>query len=211
MGRASVRDCKVAKVSGFPGFIRTRPKCTEPLSSSSGLMRSRSPMETPPEVSSTSAPHASAASNWAAMDALVSKAIPRSKVRAPHACAAARSMLRLESRIWPGFRWPGSVAGSTTSSPLDITATLGAANTCTVAAPAPARRPTSPGPSTSPACRMVWPAWMSQPTGRMSWPLLAPSSMRTRRLPSEHTGKTLVRSTITTASAPLGTGPPVVM
>mmetsp|Transcript_43096 Transcript_43096/g.129426 ORF Transcript_43096/g.129426 Transcript_43096/m.129426 type:complete len:300 (-) Transcript_43096:147-1046(-) len=39
---------RVAYVSGFPGFMSTRPKCTLPERSSSGLMRSRSPIDTPP-------------------------------------------------------------------------------------------------------------------------------------------------------------------
>ena len=38
----------VAKVRGLPGFILTFPKCTLPCLSSKGLMKSRSPMETPP-------------------------------------------------------------------------------------------------------------------------------------------------------------------
>lgn len=38
----------VAKVNGLPGFILTLPKCTLPCCSSKGLMKSRSPIETPP-------------------------------------------------------------------------------------------------------------------------------------------------------------------
>lgn len=38
----------VAKVRGLPGFILTLPKYTLPCLSSKGLMKSLSPMETPP-------------------------------------------------------------------------------------------------------------------------------------------------------------------
>lgn len=46
----------VANVSGLPGFMHTRPKCTVPFRSSRGLIRSRSPMDTPPEVTRMSTP-----------------------------------------------------------------------------------------------------------------------------------------------------------
>ena len=38
----------VAKVSGFPGFMSTLPKCTCPQRWSRGFTRSLCPMETPP-------------------------------------------------------------------------------------------------------------------------------------------------------------------
>ena len=40
----------VAKVSGFPGFMSTLPKCTCPRRWSRGFTRSLCPMETPPAV-----------------------------------------------------------------------------------------------------------------------------------------------------------------
>ena len=55
-GIASVHDIRgtVAKVNGLPGFIRTFPKWTVPRFARSGLTRSRSPIETPPEQIRTS-------------------------------------------------------------------------------------------------------------------------------------------------------------
>mmetsp|Transcript_32455 Transcript_32455/g.71688 ORF Transcript_32455/g.71688 Transcript_32455/m.71688 type:complete len:300 (-) Transcript_32455:476-1375(-) len=158
--------CSVAKVRGLPGFILTRPKCTVPLRSSRGLIRSRSPMETPPEVTSTSTPSRIALSSAPSRCPSVSRAIPRSVTLAPPLIAAATSMERFASRIWPGPS--GEVPGSTTSSPVDSTPTWGLPYTLSWVAPTVARMPTSATPTTSPCSRTVAPVMMSEPTGRMS-------------------------------------------
>ena len=67
----------------------TRPKCTTPRASSSGFTRSRSPIDTPPDVTSTSAPAASAASRRDAKPPASSAARPRSRLTAPASVAAA--------------------------------------------------------------------------------------------------------------------------
>mmetsp|Transcript_67388 Transcript_67388/g.213307 ORF Transcript_67388/g.213307 Transcript_67388/m.213307 type:complete len:214 (+) Transcript_67388:433-1074(+) len=198
-----------AKVRGLPGFILTRPKCTVPQLSSSGLTRSRSPMETPPLVSSTSAPLASAARNLHSRSPSVSLAIPRSTTSHPRPSAAARSIARFESRICPGPSL--AVLGSTISSPVESTATVGRGCAHTCVAPTVARSPTSAACSLSPARSTLCPALMSKPTGRISAPACTASRIFTMRFPSTSAGASFVRSTITTASAPGGTGPPVVM
>ena len=48
-------------VVGLPGFILSRPKNTYPFNSIYGLIRSSSPMETPPLVTITSQPISSMA------------------------------------------------------------------------------------------------------------------------------------------------------
>ena len=52
---ASLPSAVVANVSGLPGLNDTRPNWIVAISSSSGLIRSRVPIDTPPEVISTSA------------------------------------------------------------------------------------------------------------------------------------------------------------
>mmetsp|Transcript_19337 Transcript_19337/g.49198 ORF Transcript_19337/g.49198 Transcript_19337/m.49198 type:complete len:338 (-) Transcript_19337:281-1294(-) len=200
---------RVAKVSGLPGFMSTRPKWMTPWRSSSGLMRSRSPMDTPPEVTSTSTPASMAALRHPARWPSVSLATPRSVTLHPACAAAASSMERLASRIWPG---PSTfVDGSTTSSPVDSTATWGLRYTSNCStAPTVARMPTSATPTRSPACSTTAPCMMSDPMGRMSCPALAAFRMRTRLGP-EPASTFSVSSTCTTASAPGGTGAPVVM
>eukprot|EP00955_Chlamydomonas_euryale_P003243 34930-Chlamydomonas_euryale.AAC.1 len=61
--------------------------------------------------------------------------MPRSVTRhPPHSATAASSIARFASRIWPG---PGGTPlhGSTTSSPVESTATCGVPYTVTSAAP----------------------------------------------------------------------------
>ena len=94
--------------------------------------------------------------------------------------------------------------GSTTSLPVQSRAALGRRQTRTCAAPAVAATPIRSGVITSPARSSTCPATASSPSGQM----LAPVSFRMRTRPAPAGS---VCSTITTVSAPGGTGAPVVM
>mmetsp|Transcript_8163 Transcript_8163/g.19956 ORF Transcript_8163/g.19956 Transcript_8163/m.19956 type:complete len:232 (+) Transcript_8163:232-927(+) len=194
----------VAHVSGLPGFISTRPKWMTPLRCRRGFTRSLSPIETPPEVTRMSAPREIALSNRSSSASAVSLAMPMSSALAPSASHAAISIARFESLTTPGLRGPWS-SGSASSSPVERTATVGWGLTMAVTAPTVARRPTSAGPTTSPRERTPSPASMSEPTSRIIPRGCAALLMRT-----EPSASLSVSSTMTTASAPSGTGPPVV-
>ena len=205
---ASAPRRTVAKVAGFPGFISTRPNRSAPRRSSAALNRSRSPMDTPPEQINTSAPAASAASRAESIAASVSRRTPRSVARAPAAAAAAISIGRFESYIWDtpsGGTASRRTSGSTSSSPVEATATCGCRVTRTQQHPWLARRPTSAGPSRSPRASTVVPAAMSEPVARTSFPGGTGRSITMRRTPAGRAA-----SSATTASAPAGSGAPVV-
>ncbi|MEZ4718905.1 MAG: hypothetical protein R2851_22875 [Caldilineaceae bacterium] len=89
---------------------------------------------------------------------------------------------------------------------MESSATNGRPQTDAWATPTVASNPISAGPSRSPLRSTTSPSATSTPTGRMSWPGLAAARMCTR---SSSRGS--VSSTMTTASAPSGTGAPVVM
>ncbi len=99
---------------------------------------------------------------------------------------------------------PGSAPGSTTSVPVQSRAALGSRTTSRRSEPAMAAVPTRSGVITCPARRRTSPARTSSPSGQM----FVPVSFRTRTRPWPAGS---VCSTITTASAPGGTGAPVVM
>ena len=89
--------------------------------------------------------------------------------------------------------------------------TRGAACTFTLAYPALASRPAPAGATTSPACITASPAWASSAAERTFSPTLAGAEKRTCEpsLPSPSSTSTI--SYFTTASAPSGTGAPVMM
>jgi len=143
----------------MPGFSFTLPTSTLPRDSSSGLTRSCVPTETPPEVTRAST------SRSASMTSLRSASgssgpMPSPFTSAPPSRSAASSAQRLESTIWPG---PGFPPTSTSSSPVDINATRGRRNTGSRGKPSAAARPSSAGPSCSPADSTRSPARRSAP------------------------------------------------
>mmetsp|Transcript_2232 Transcript_2232/g.7354 ORF Transcript_2232/g.7354 Transcript_2232/m.7354 type:complete len:226 (-) Transcript_2232:262-939(-) len=87
----------VANVSGLPGFITTRSKCSVPRAARSAPSKSRSPIETPPVQTRASQPRRSASSSFAASDAASSRAMPKSMPTPPSAAVAASSAGRFES------------------------------------------------------------------------------------------------------------------
>eukprot|EP00047_Mylnosiga_fluctuans_P018474 m.71467 g.71467 ORF g.71467 m.71467 type:complete len:456 (-) comp7635_c0_seq1:636-2003(-) len=211
---AMSRSCagSVAYVVGLPGFMLTRAKwIVAPSSASSGLSRSFSPMLTPPDVMTASTPPPSRSfSNAARSVSIVSDTMPRSVTSTPKSCRTAISMNRLLSRIEP--LGTSAAPGSTSSSPVDMTATRGRRSTGTVRMPADSSTPSSLGPSTLPAASRRWPLLISDPTARMSQPGLTVLSTRICfSSPSGDASTNSVSSTWTTASAPSGTGAPVVI
>mmetsp|Transcript_2124 Transcript_2124/g.3116 ORF Transcript_2124/g.3116 Transcript_2124/m.3116 type:complete len:262 (-) Transcript_2124:391-1176(-) len=215
----------VAKVVGFPGFILMRPKCTFPIFCSRGLIRSESPIDTPPVV-------ITASQVLAALRRASSRALPWS-LTIPRSTGSAPSWVRRASRVYlfaskilapPSSAAPAAI-GSTSSSPLLITPTFGLENTKTLATPRAAKSPTSVEVKMSPFCMTTWPSATSLPTLRTFLPATTPlhictavSSAGTNpfvrsppgMVPSERSGD-LVSSTFITASAPFGSLAPVVM
>src|SRR5829696_3093716 len=122
---------EVAKLNGFPGFMNTRRKWTWASSESSGLTRSRSPMDTPPLVMTTSLVAIRSMSDDLRA-AASSGPRPAQIISAPASCSAAIRLKRFASRIWPG---PGISLGSTNSFPVDKTLTLGRRTTSTGSTP----------------------------------------------------------------------------
>ena len=137
-----------------------------------------------------------------------SGAIPKNSGSAPAVTVAAMSAAELASRICPRA---GTWSGETSSVPSAMMPTRGAACTVTSDAPADASSPQPAGVTTSPARSTASPAWASRPATRMFSPTLAGAEnlMREPSLPSP--SSTCTTSYFTTASAPSGTGAPVMM
>jgi hypothetical protein len=122
----------------------------------------------------------------------------------PASAAMASNVGRLLSRIWPGRNAPGP---DTSSSPVDMTPTRGRGWARTSATPSEASTPTRPGVISSPADSTTSPGLRSSPTSLRWVPASTAASMRTDLPLSSRS----VRSTMTTASAPSGSGAPVKM
>ena len=120
----------------------------------------------------------------------------------PAARAWATSSQALESRIWPG---PSGSPGSTSSSPVETTATRGRGSTGTAWRPTEASMPTAAGSTTRPRSSTTVPARTSSPASRTK-PRSATGARSSTIPPS-----TSACSTGTTASAPGGRGPPVMI
>ena len=159
----------------------------------------------PPVVTMTS--HALASSSSSA------KALPRSPLwnrrtsAAP--CSAARAAIigRLESGSWEA---PGTSGQGTSSSPVEITATVGRAYTSTTCTPAEVSAASVPASTRVPAAATTAPAGCLPPAGRI-W-LRSTSTVCTVICSGSSNGPagTSVCSTGTTRmSAPGGTGAPV--
>ena len=215
-GIASVHDIRgtVAKVNGLPGFMRTFPKWTVPRFARSGLTRSRSPIETPPEHIRTSQSSVDRALSRASSSAVdESFAMPRSIGVAPREAEAERRRGRLTSKMRPEGVVDSSedASASRSSSPVLRTPTRGWRCTLTVRQPTVASRPTSAGPIRSLARRMIVPRGMSEPTARTS----APGFIAFAKEMLEESGvagasPSVQLSIWTTASVPGGIGAPVV-
>ena len=91
-----------------------------------------------------------------------------------------------------------------TSFPVDSTATLGRANTSSSTQPMAAAAPTRLGFSSSPRRTATSPGEISAPRRPMFWPAAAAAVTSTWSSPAR-----TVSSTMTTASAPSGSGAPV--
>ena len=144
VGSPEVGDLRstVAKVVGLPGFMETRPNRMVPPRERSivGLRRSSSPMETPPEVTTTSTVRKAVRrcssrepglgrsldvqSTELVRMTYLSLAIPRSTTWKPQPFIAAIRVGRLQSRTSPSCRGPG-LWWSTISSPVLSTPMIG--------------------------------------------------------------------------------------
>ena len=165
------------------------------MASSVGLTRSRSPTDAPPTVTSTSA-SAAPRSFSSSFDACRA-AMPSSHGLAAEAWAmSAARPYGLEDTIWSG---PGSVPGSTSSSPVARMAMRGCRRTGSCAWPQAAASAMAAASSRRPARSSTSPARKSPPAARTLAPGYAGS--RTMSLSPLRS----VSSWITTASAPCGT------
>mmetsp|Transcript_8166 Transcript_8166/g.16378 ORF Transcript_8166/g.16378 Transcript_8166/m.16378 type:complete len:250 (-) Transcript_8166:210-959(-) len=178
-----------------------------PRRSKSGFMKSLVPMDTPPVVMIMSAPKDMASSRAFSIFSSVSRAIPISKARAPEAETAETSMALLASRTFPLGKL--SIVGSSTSSPVDIIATVGFLYTGTSLTPTVASIAISPAPMYSPFCITTSPGRISEPTSLISSPDFTSRSISTILSSPSTASVIFVSSICTTASAPSGTGPPV--
>ena len=160
-------------------------------------------MLTPPLVTMASfvaAASRSTRSSWASS----SGTTPRASTTQPAAASSGASIVALLSRIWPGRSGEPSV---TSSSPVDSTATRTAGCAATERALTLASTPSTAGSTTVPArstvvagCDIV----AGAPHGR---PRRSPWRRGARRLSPRRS----LSSTIATASAPAGTGAPVMI
>ena len=174
-----------------------------PSAATAFAVSSLTPTEEPAEISITSL--AASASRRAFSSAPGSSAtIPPNTGAPPASVTSAASADAVASRTWPGFSF--RVSGGTTSSPVEKIVTTGLLHPVTDVTPAAASMPRSWGRS-------------GRPAGTISAPAFASSSARTTPSPGA-TGRTTsivpgiasaVYSTITTASAPGGSTPPVGM
>ena len=193
----------VPNARGLAGLMATCIQRMSPMRSSTTFTKSKSPMLTPPVVTSASQDSAPAR-RAASMAASSSRTSPRSTASKPLSATNERRVSRLESRIWPGCSGEPS---STSSSPVEITPTRGRGTTDTSRSPTVASSPRWPGLSTAPGSSTRSPGTTSSPTGRM-WLPSGTAWVTTTVSPS---GVPSVSSTITMASAPGGTGAPVMM
>mmetsp|Transcript_4059 Transcript_4059/g.11156 ORF Transcript_4059/g.11156 Transcript_4059/m.11156 type:complete len:270 (-) Transcript_4059:116-925(-) len=138
--------------------------------------------------------------------------IPKSTVFAPSARAALSSMGRFESNAAPPAA--GSPAAractSITSSPVEMTPTVGAGRTRTTDVPIDASRPISASRSIVPRANTI-PAFKSHPGCRTSCPGRMPLALCFSTTRSPPPSAASESSTGTTASAPGGSGAPVAM
>ncbi len=190
---------------GLPGLMASpwHQMPGSPRRPTAFAVSSLAPTEEPAEISSTSL--AGSASRRAFSSAPGSSAtIPPNTGAPPASVTRAASADAVASRTWPGFS--SAVSGGTTSSPVEKIVTTGLLRTVTDVTPAAASMPRSWGRS-------------GRPAGTISAPGFASSSARTTPSPGA-TGRTTstvpgitsaVYSTITTASAPGGSAPPVGM
>ncbi|CAB5001694.1 unannotated protein [freshwater metagenome] len=113
------------------------------------------------------------------------------------------NIVKLLSRIWPGLSSPPLI---TSSSPVESIATrsLGYVKTCR--ALIAANTPTPAGLITDPAANTTSPVFTSSPISRIASPICAGLLHRTRV-----SLITVASSIITIASAPCGTGAPVMI
>ena len=95
--------------------------------------------------------------------------------------------------------------GSTSSLPVEMMTTRGRGRTTTRSRPTAASRPSCPGPSRVPASSTVCPVLTSSPWRRTALPGFGVWVMVTLAMPPS------VHSSGTTASAPGGTGAPVMI
>ena len=123
---------------------------------------------------------------------------PPARVLAPRPRASGRSTRRSAPAA-------AAAPGSTSSEPVDRTSTTGRRRTGSVAVPTAAARPIWAGPSTVPAGSTTDPAATSSPVRRTCAPTPGPARSRTRSVPPS------VCSTGTIASAPAGSGAPVMI
>ncbi len=186
---------------GMPGCMATFSNRTVPSGDSASLTGSYAPIEMPPVVITASAsprrPCRVVKNSWGSSPtALLRNATPP-------ACWTAATMVKLlDSQICP---CPSGLPGSTSSAPVDSTTTRGRGWARTVRRPTPARMPSWGGPITVPAASTRSPARTSSPDLRMALPGGAGRLIDTLTVPPS------VHSTGTTASAPPGTGAPVMM
>ena len=202
-------DATTDKRIGLPG-LRATPWTTIPgelgrrsasRTIASELM-SPSPFDVPPEskTTSTGSGPVMSPSSFDSTAATSSGAMPAEIGSQPSSRTASRSIGRFESITWP---ITGSVPGGTISSPVESTATRGRATTAASATPTAARTAVSRDVNTMPRRRIVSPRPMSDPANE----IFAPGATeRDTAIPSA-TGS--VYSTITIASVPRGTTPPV--
>ena len=130
-----------------------------------------------------------------------SPTMPSGRGTPPVRSTMAESVVLFTSRICPGA---GSASIGTTSSPVEMTATTGRAKTSNSAEPRAASRPSSCGRSRVPRVSSVSPLPTSS-AGPMRF--CCGATARVTSIVDSSIGS--VCSTITTASAPGGTMPPV--
>mmetsp|Transcript_29831 Transcript_29831/g.77003 ORF Transcript_29831/g.77003 Transcript_29831/m.77003 type:complete len:269 (+) Transcript_29831:911-1717(+) len=211
---------KIATVVGFPGFMHSLPnRIFELCRSSRGFIKSCEPIETPPLVITTSAVLTISRIRLSSTSWLSRRTFP-SRTTAPSCSTIAFSIGRLESTTCPGSALSPKL---TSSSPVEKRATTGLLVTNTVEMLKAERSPSVTEVISSFSSSNTVPLSMSHPIGRMSSPgftarrnlTISPTSgigprlVWTTVLPCE--GKRWVSSTCTTASAPSGTGEPVVI
>ena len=132
-----------------------------------------------------------------------SATIPRLNTSQPVALIISASIVKLLSRIWPGFSSEPSI---TSSSPVDSIATRNFGYDKTLRALMPANTPMPAALITSPDLKTTSPARTSSPISRIASPAFAGLLQRTRVVLI-----TVASSIITTASAPRGIGAPVII
>src|SRR5690606_9120283 len=191
-----------------------RPRCMATArnvtSGSASLTTSYAPWLTPPVVS-TRSHRAAARSSVTRRISGSSGTLTRSPTRAPAARTAASSAGPFASQTWPG---PGSPSDGTSSLPVETTASETGARSGSRVMPHAAAAATWCGASTVPARSTTSPAATSDPGSRTYSPAPRPRTTVTVDAGPPVTPLKVtwsVSSTGTTASAPAGTGAPVMM